>query len=180
MKRLYTIDTKAINHVLMNDYIYEKPETARYNLSQIVGPGILVVEGDKHKQQVSLSIDFRANEKTERLLASDYGTVANLTTWNVIDFILDYPLYQQNPAFGPSQIRELTEIFVEKSLQVDLSLGFQVSIYLVNYIRQLAPRCFGSRNPESRWYRSHRSSLMVEPNDTRCHRPSWYALFLNL
>ena len=54
MKRLYTIDTKAINHVLMNDYIYEKPETARYNLSQIVGPGILVVEGDKHKQQVSL------------------------------------------------------------------------------------------------------------------------------
>lgn len=56
MKRLYTIDTKAINHVLMNDYIYEKPETARYNLSQIVGPGILVVEGDKHKQQVSLSI----------------------------------------------------------------------------------------------------------------------------
>ena len=56
MKRLYTIDTKAINHVLMNDYIYEKPETARYNLSQIVGPGILVVEGDKHKQQVGLSI----------------------------------------------------------------------------------------------------------------------------
>ena len=56
MKRLYTIDTKAINHVLMNDYIYQKPETARYNLSQIVGPGILVVEGDKHKQQVSLSI----------------------------------------------------------------------------------------------------------------------------
>ena len=58
MKRLYTIDLKAINHVLMNDYIYEKPETARYNLSQIVGPGILVVEGDKHKQQVSLSIRF--------------------------------------------------------------------------------------------------------------------------
>ena len=58
MKRLYTIDTKAINHVLVNDYIYQKPEAARYNLSQILGSGILVVEGDKHKQQVSLSIMF--------------------------------------------------------------------------------------------------------------------------
>jgi hypothetical protein len=55
MKRLYTIDMKAINHVLMNDYLYQKPEPARYNLSQILGSGVLVVEGDKHKQQVSLS-----------------------------------------------------------------------------------------------------------------------------
>jgi len=78
VKRLYTIDTKAINHVLMNDYLYEKPEPARYNLSQVVGPGILIVEGDKHKQQ-------------RRIM---------------------------NPAFGPAQIRELTEIFVEKSLQL--------------------------------------------------------------
>ena len=63
MKRLYTIDTKAINHVLMNDYLYEKPEPARYNLSQIVGHGILIVEGDKHKQQVSLPIHVRAKKK---------------------------------------------------------------------------------------------------------------------
>ena len=54
MKRLYTIDTKAINHVLTNVYIYEKPEPSRYNLTQILGPGVLIVEGDKHKQQVSL------------------------------------------------------------------------------------------------------------------------------
>ena len=63
MKRLYTVDTKAINHVLMNDYIYEKPEPARYNLSQILGSGILVVEGDKHKQQVSISVHVRAGKK---------------------------------------------------------------------------------------------------------------------
>ncbi|KAF8960371.1 cytochrome P450 [Flammula alnicola] len=72
--RLYTIDTKALNHVLMNNYIYQRPEVARYNLSRILGNGVLVVEEDKHKQQ--------------------------------------------NPAFGAAQIRELTEIFVEKSIQL--------------------------------------------------------------
>ena len=55
MNRLYTVDTKAINHVLMNNFIYQKPEGARYNLSRIVGNGVLVVEEDKHKQQVHLA-----------------------------------------------------------------------------------------------------------------------------
>ena len=68
MKRLYTIDTKAINHILMNDYLYEKPEPARYNLSQIVGSGILIAEGDKHKQQVSLLI-FEPRKKSERIFS---------------------------------------------------------------------------------------------------------------
>ncbi|KAK7051784.1 cytochrome P450 [Favolaschia claudopus] len=49
--RLYTQDTKAINHVLMHPYTYQKPESTRYNLSRIVGPGLLVVEADVHKQQ---------------------------------------------------------------------------------------------------------------------------------
>ena len=52
MKRLYTVDTKAINHVLMNSYIYQKPEPAQYSLRRILGSGLLVVESDKHKQQV--------------------------------------------------------------------------------------------------------------------------------
>ena len=39
LTRLYTTDTKALNHVLMNSYIYQKPEAARYNLGRIVGPG---------------------------------------------------------------------------------------------------------------------------------------------
>ena len=56
MKRLYTTDAKAVNHVLMNNYIYQKPKTARYHLSQILGNGVLVVEEDKHKQQVDNSI----------------------------------------------------------------------------------------------------------------------------
>jgi hypothetical protein len=100
MKRLYTIDTKAINHVLMNDFLYAKPEPARYNLSQILGPGILIVEGDKHKQQVSFSIHlmFKSKKNLKRLLASDYGTVANLPSWNLI---LEYSLYHPEPCLRP-------------------------------------------------------------------------------
>ena len=52
MHRLYTTDKKALNHVLMNTAIYQKPEAARFNISQILGDGVLVVEGEKHKQQV--------------------------------------------------------------------------------------------------------------------------------
>ncbi|KAJ6630229.1 cytochrome P450 [Mycena sp. CBHHK59/15] len=74
LTRLYTTDTKALNHFLVNSYIYQKPAPARYTLSRIVGPGVLVVEGDIHKQQ--------------------------------------------NPAFGAPQIRELTEIFIQKSLEL--------------------------------------------------------------
>jgi hypothetical protein len=58
MDRLYTIDTKAINHVLMNSYNYQKPEGARYNLSRILGNGVLVVEDDKHKQQVQSFLEI--------------------------------------------------------------------------------------------------------------------------
>ncbi|KAJ7479070.1 cytochrome P450 [Mycena latifolia] len=75
---LYTIDTKALHHVLFNTHIYHKPAPARYNLGRIVGPGILVVEGDVHKQQRKI----------------------------------------MNPAFGAPQIRELTGIFVQKSIHL--------------------------------------------------------------
>ncbi|KAJ3535832.1 hypothetical protein NMY22_g6302 [Coprinellus aureogranulatus] len=51
MHRLYTTDLKAINHVLMNNYTYQKPGAARFGLSQILGDGVLVTEEDKHKQQ---------------------------------------------------------------------------------------------------------------------------------
>ena len=39
MRRLYTTDTKALNHILMNTDIYQKPETARYNLTRVLGAG---------------------------------------------------------------------------------------------------------------------------------------------
>ncbi|KAJ7662455.1 cytochrome P450 [Mycena rosella] len=92
--QVYTIDTKAIHHILSNTPIYQKSGPARFSLGRIVGPGqltsafisgvinnvlgVLVVEGDVHKQQRKI----------------------------------------MNPAFGAPQIRELTGIFVEKSVQL--------------------------------------------------------------
>ncbi|KAF9036828.1 cytochrome P450 [Panaeolus papilionaceus] len=78
MRRLLTLDTKAINHILMNDKIYKKPPERQYALSRIIGHGLLVVEGDKHRQQ-------------RRIM---------------------------NPAFGVAQIRELTDIFIQKSIEL--------------------------------------------------------------
>ncbi|KXN91970.1 hypothetical protein AN958_11030 [Leucoagaricus sp. SymC.cos] len=72
--RLYTSDLKAINHILMNNYTYQKPERATYGLKRVLGEGLLLTEGDIHKNQ--------------------------------------------NPAFGPLQIRELTGTFIEKSIQL--------------------------------------------------------------
>ncbi|KAF8195296.1 cytochrome P450 [Mycena galopus ATCC 62051] len=76
--QLYTTDTKAVQHILSNSTLYEKPAEGRYFLGRVVGPGVLVVEGDEHKKQ-------------RKIL---------------------------NPAFGPAQLRVLTEIFVEKSRQL--------------------------------------------------------------
>ncbi|KAJ6558119.1 cytochrome P450 monooxygenase [Mycena capillaripes] len=76
--RLYTTDTTALNHFLTNSNIYQKPESARYNLARMLGKGVLVAEGDEHRQQRKV----------------------------------------MNPAFGAPQIRELTEIFVAKSVEL--------------------------------------------------------------
>ncbi|KAJ7851014.1 cytochrome P450 [Mycena olivaceomarginata] len=48
---LWTTDTKALQHILSNSYVYQKPEMGRYFLGRVVGPGVLVVEEDMHKKQ---------------------------------------------------------------------------------------------------------------------------------
>ncbi|KAJ2913200.1 hypothetical protein MD484_g7214, partial [Candolleomyces efflorescens] len=78
VNHLYTTDLKALNHVMMNSNIYQKPDFFRYYLSEVVGQGLLVVEGDTHKNH-------------RRVM---------------------------NPAFGAAQIRELTDVFVEKSIEM--------------------------------------------------------------
>ncbi|KAJ7235250.1 cytochrome P450 [Mycena rebaudengoi] len=67
LSQVYTRDTKALNHILSNSYVYQKSVMARVH--SWTGC-VLVVEEDVHKQQVS------------------------------------------------PQIRELTEIFIEKSIQL--------------------------------------------------------------
>ncbi|KAJ6600393.1 cytochrome P450 [Mycena vulgaris] len=76
--QLYTTDSKALQHILSNSYVYQKPAAGRYILGRVVGPGVLIVEEDVHKKQRKI----------------------------------------MNPAFGPAQLRALTEIFVEKSRQL--------------------------------------------------------------
>lgn len=76
--RLFTMDTRALNHVLTHSSDYQKPPQVRYNLSRILGEGVLFVEGAQHRQQ-------------RRIM---------------------------NPAFGPAQIRALTDIFISKSIQL--------------------------------------------------------------
>ncbi|KAJ7154854.1 cytochrome P450 [Mycena crocata] len=76
--QLQIADTKALHHILSNTHVYHKPEGSRASLARVVGPGILVVEGDVHKQQ-------------RRIM---------------------------NPAFGTPQVRELTGIFVDTSIQL--------------------------------------------------------------
>ncbi|KAJ7195155.1 cytochrome P450 [Mycena rebaudengoi] len=82
-RELYTSDTKAINHIVTNTNLYGKGPVAIRSLKDLLGNGILSVEGDVHKQQA-----------------------------------MKPACLSQNPAFGTAQIRRLTEIFVERSLQL--------------------------------------------------------------
>ncbi|KAJ6566145.1 cytochrome P450 [Mycena capillaripes] len=49
--QLFTTDTKAVQHILSNTHVYQKTATGRFFLGRVVGPGVLVVEGDVHKKQ---------------------------------------------------------------------------------------------------------------------------------
>lgn len=53
MKRLYTLDLRAIAHVLSHPAEFHKPWQSRIGLTAITGPGLVAVEGDVHKRQVS-------------------------------------------------------------------------------------------------------------------------------
>ncbi|KAJ7839483.1 cytochrome P450 [Mycena leptocephala] len=48
---LYTTDTKALNHILVNDHLYQKGLVANKVLTHILGNGLLSVETAEHKLQ---------------------------------------------------------------------------------------------------------------------------------
>lgn len=43
--RLFTVDTRALNYILSHSNEYQKPALARYNLGEVLGEGLLIVEG---------------------------------------------------------------------------------------------------------------------------------------
>ncbi|TFL06721.1 cytochrome P450 [Pterulicium gracile] len=49
--RLYTTDLQALRYVFNNSQTYQKPEMARAALSQLLGDGLVVAEGEVHKRQ---------------------------------------------------------------------------------------------------------------------------------
>ncbi|KAF7345218.1 Cytochrome P450 [Mycena sanguinolenta] len=75
---LYTIDTLALQRIVNNSDIYQKAPMARYHLTLLLGPGLLVAEDDEHT-------------KLRKIMS---------------------------PAFGPLQIQELTQLFIDKSLEL--------------------------------------------------------------
>ncbi|KAF7968666.1 hypothetical protein HWV62_29753 [Athelia sp. TMB] len=50
-KALCTIDHKAVNHVLTHSDIYQKPASQRDRVALALGNGVLLAEGDAHRQQ---------------------------------------------------------------------------------------------------------------------------------
>ncbi|KAJ6511232.1 cytochrome P450 [Mycena vulgaris] len=51
-RALYTADTKALNHILLNDSLYQKGPIERTTLKHFLGDAsLLVVETDEHKRQ---------------------------------------------------------------------------------------------------------------------------------
>ncbi|CAK5269104.1 unnamed protein product [Mycena citricolor] len=48
---MFTTDPKAIRHFYSHPDIYQKPESVRFSLSRVVGPGVLVTDGDAHRKQ---------------------------------------------------------------------------------------------------------------------------------
>ncbi|KAJ3784687.1 cytochrome P450 [Lentinula aff. detonsa] len=101
---LFTLDHKALNHILMHHYVWQKHDASRFHFTRIVGPGLLVAEGDHHKLQ-------------RRVM---------------------------NPAFGPAQVRDLTETFIDKSMELKdlwssrtIAAGGTVKLNVLDWISKM-------------------------------------------
>ncbi|CCM03447.1 uncharacterized protein FIBRA_05580 [Fibroporia radiculosa] len=49
--RLYTMDTKALAHILNHPNIYQKPKMVQFLVAEVVEKGLLAVEGEHHRRQ---------------------------------------------------------------------------------------------------------------------------------
>ncbi|KAL7410768.1 cytochrome P450, partial [Mrakia frigida] len=49
--KLYTSDPKALMYIFKNDTAFPKPAAMRYRVGQLTGMGVLLAEGDAHKNQ---------------------------------------------------------------------------------------------------------------------------------
>ncbi|CDO75988.1 hypothetical protein BN946_scf184922.g1 [Trametes cinnabarina] len=98
--RLWTLDTRALNHIMTYYDDYPRPEENANVFKQLLGRAILLVKGEEHKQQAGQ-------------LPMSYSATRLCYVVNAIE-----ENHGMNPAFGPAQVRDLTEIFVQKSQEV--------------------------------------------------------------
>ncbi|KAJ6450783.1 cytochrome P450 [Mycena sanguinolenta] len=82
---LYTIDTVALHRIVNNSEIYQKAPMVRFNMTLLLGKGLLVTEDEEHT-------------KLRKIMS---------------------------PAFGPSQVHELTQLFLDKALELSEFWGQQ-------------------------------------------------------
>ncbi|KAJ7307919.1 cytochrome P450 [Mycena albidolilacea] len=93
-RELYTTDTKALTHILVNDDIYQKGHVSHKIVTNLLGNGIcVVVPYSCHSSSYKglLSVEETEHKRQRKIV---------------------------NPAFGVPQIRGLTEIFNKKSVQL--------------------------------------------------------------
>ena len=60
---LFTLDPRALNHVLNHAEIYYKPDAGRVQLARILGEGVLVVEGINNSSSRESWTKFYPGEK---------------------------------------------------------------------------------------------------------------------
>ncbi|KAI0077562.1 cytochrome P450 [Panus rudis PR-1116 ss-1] len=51
INRLFTVDARALNHILTHSFDFRKPQEVRNFLTRLLGAGVLVTEGEQHRQQ---------------------------------------------------------------------------------------------------------------------------------
>ncbi|KAL5478248.1 hypothetical protein ACEPAI_2432 [Sanghuangporus weigelae] len=91
--QLFTIDTRAINHILTHSFDYQKTKESRFFLSRLLGNGEFLIFFSPSRLFIDLA------------LAGILVTEAEKHK-------------QQNPSFSTSSIRDVTPIFFEKALRM--------------------------------------------------------------
>jgi cytochrome P450 len=49
--RIFTLDSRAVSHIMANPYTYEKPLILRRVLKRYMSEGLIIAEGHRHKVQ---------------------------------------------------------------------------------------------------------------------------------
>lgn len=179
--RLYIADTKALNHVLVNSYDYQKSDATRYDLSRMVGTGtydlpqvplyyllkwhwklgLLVVEGDEHKHQVPSSYDDRGIYLIRENSVAEEGHGKHSVCRSHALLLINSESCVWSCAYSWTHRDFHSEGHPGRSLIESRSLV----LYL---LRQVA-RYLATRELEARKFSSHRCPFLAQQDDVGCH-----------